>query len=76
MQLVSVPECECVQPITVEQLRYLGLRQLAYLKTEILDGEMIFVIYGANGIPFEVVDAFETAVETAAACQLSIVSLH
>ena len=79
MQLISIPGSAyeyAVQTMTVEQLRYVGLRQLVYLKPEMIDGERIFVIYGADGIPFEAVDAWETAVVKVARQGLSVVALH
>jgi hypothetical protein len=39
-----------LRQMTVEQLLQLGTRQVVYLKAGMHDGEMAFVLYGADGI--------------------------
>jgi hypothetical protein len=62
--------------ITVEQLLHLGVRQVVYLKIGMQDGELAFMIYGADGNPLAMVDAVETAVEMAAERGLDFVAVH
>jgi hypothetical protein len=38
-----------LRQMTVEQLLQLGTRQVVYLKAGMHDGEMAFVLYGADG---------------------------
>jgi hypothetical protein len=64
------------QPMTEVQLRYLGTRQVAYLKVGFVDGEQAFVIYGADGTPLDVVDTMETAVDVVFQNGLSFVTIH
>ena len=51
--------------MTADQLLGLGTRQVAYLRGGTYDGERLFVLYGADGVPLAVVDDVETAVELA-----------
>ncbi len=62
--------------ITLEQLLHLGIRQVAYMRTGMRDGERAFVLYGADGTPLVVVDDVETAVEVAATYGVGLVTVH
>ncbi len=62
--------------MSVEQLLHLGTRQVVYLKSGMLDGERIFVLYGADGSHIVAVDAVETAVEMTAEHGLDFVTVH
>ena len=35
--------------MTSEQLLYLGMNQVVYLKSGMCDGKMVFVLFGADG---------------------------
>jgi hypothetical protein len=62
--------------MTIEQLLQLGTHQVVYLKAGMLNGEMAFVLYGADGIPLFAVDDVETAVELAAESGLRFATIH
>jgi len=62
--------------MTAEQLLALGTRQVVYLRTGMYEGERLFVLYGANGMPLVTVDDIETAVEIAAEHSLEVVPVH
>jgi hypothetical protein len=77
MQLNPIDSAACaLRQMTAVQLLYLGTRQVAYLKVGMFEGEQAFLIYGADGVPLEVVDAMETAMEVVAENGLSFVSVH
>jgi hypothetical protein len=62
--------------MTVDQLRDLGTCQVAYLRAGTCDGERLFVLYGADGLPLVTVDAVGTVVDIAAEHGLAFVSVH
>jgi hypothetical protein len=62
--------------MTAEQLLSLGTSQVVYLKPIMLDGERAFLIYRADGMSLEIVDAIEIAVERAAENGCSLVTVH
>lgn len=62
--------------MSAEQLLHLGRRQMVYLKAGLRDGELLFVLYGADGVPLATADAVETAVEMACDRGLAFVSVH
>jgi hypothetical protein len=62
--------------ISTEQFRYLGTRQMVYLKVGMRHGERIYVIYSADGSLLDVVDDLDTAMERAALIGLKLVSVH
>lgn len=65
-----------LRAMTAEQLLLLGTRQVVYLKTDMRDGELAFVIHGADGSPLVVVDAVDTAVKLAAQHGLGVAAVH
>ena len=65
-----------LRQMSVEQLLHLGTRQVAYLKSGMRNGELLFMVYGADGTPLVMVDAVETAVEMAAQHGLGFVAVH
>jgi hypothetical protein len=62
--------------MTVDQLLDLGTCQVAYLRAGTCDGERLFVLYGADGVPLVTVDDVETVVEIAAEHGLAFVAVH
>jgi hypothetical protein len=62
--------------MTAEQLLQLGTRQVVYLKAGMRNGELAFVLYGADGKPLVMVDTVETALEMAAENGLGFVAIH
>jgi hypothetical protein len=58
--------------LTAEQLLHLGTHQVAYLKVGMRDGEMRFVLYGADGAPLVMAEDVEMAAERG----LGFVSVH
>ena len=65
-----------LRQMTAEQLLALGARRVAYLRTGTYEGERLFVLYGADGMPLVTVDDIETAVEIAAEHSLEFVTVH
>ena len=65
-----------LRQMSVEQLLHLGTRQVVYLKSGVRNGELLFVVYGADGIPLVAVEAVETAVQMAAEHGLAFVAIH
>ena len=65
-----------LREMTVDQLRGLGTCRVAYLRSGTCDGERLFVLYGADGVPLVTVDDVETGVEIAAEHGLAFVSVH
>jgi hypothetical protein len=65
-----------LRQMTVDQLRYLGTRQVVYLRCGICDGEMVFLIYGADGTPIVMVEDLEAAMAMVAKQDLIIVAVH
>jgi hypothetical protein len=62
--------------MTAEQLLHLGMNQVVYLKSGTCDGNALFAVYGADGIPIAVSDEVGAAVEAVAEQGLSFVSVH
>jgi hypothetical protein len=62
--------------MTVEQLRYLGTRQVVYLRGGTCDGEIVYLIHSADGIPIVMVEDIETAMAMIARQDLTIVAVH
>ncbi|MGA8192789.1 MAG: DUF1150 domain-containing protein [Acetobacteraceae bacterium] len=65
-----------LREMTAEQLRNLGARQVVYLKAGMHDGELAFVLYGADGTRLVTVDTVDTAVEMVAEQGLGFVAVH
>jgi hypothetical protein len=63
-------------PISAEQLRYIGLGQLVYMKTAMHDDEQAFMIYAADGTLLGVADAVDEAMLSVVENNVSCVSLH
>ena len=62
--------------MTSDQLLDLGMNQIVYLKSGMCDGKMLFVLFGADGVPVIVADNVDTAVETAIEQGLGFVAVH
>jgi hypothetical protein len=62
--------------MTPEQLLHLGASYVAYLKAGICDGQELFAVYRADGIPIVVTDDLDAAVESAAEQGLNFVAVH
>lgn len=62
--------------MTSEQLLDLGMNQVAYLKSGLCDGKMLFVLFGADGMPAVVADNLDAALETAIEQGLGFVAVH
>ncbi|MDI2090094.1 DUF1150 family protein [Commensalibacter oyaizuii] len=50
-----------VHNLTEDQLKALGVSQLAYVKTIMINGEQAFAIHAADGTPVAVTDNAKTA---------------
>jgi hypothetical protein len=61
---------------TAEELLHLGTRQVVYLKAGTCDGEIFFVICGADGTPIARAEDLETAMGMVAEQGLIIVAVH
>ena len=65
-----------LRQMTAEQLLHLGERYVVYLKSGVCDGEILFVLYGANGAPLVAVDDVETALDMVAERGPNFVAVH
>jgi hypothetical protein len=65
-----------LRAMSAEQLLRLGAHQVVYLRSGKLDGDQIFVLYGADGTPLVTVGTVESAVEVAAEHGLGFVTVH
>jgi hypothetical protein len=65
-----------LRQMTVDQLLGLGTCQVVYVRAGKCDGERLFVLYGADGVPLVTADDVETVVEIAAEHGLAFVSVH
>ena len=65
-----------LRQMTVDQLLDLGTSRVAYLRLGMWDGERLFALIGADGVPLATVDSVETAVEIAAEHGLAFISVH
>jgi hypothetical protein len=70
------PRTNALRRVTTEQLLTLGVDQVVYLRGGMCDGEMRFVLFGADGVPLARTDAVEAAVEMAAEQGLKFISIH
>lgn len=50
-----------VRYLTESQLKSLGVSQMAYVKTVMVNGEVVFAIHGADGAPMAITDNVKTA---------------
>ena len=62
--------------MTADELRDLGTHQVVYLRAGRLEGEWLVALYGADGVPWMMVDDVETAVEVADEHGLKIIAIH
>jgi hypothetical protein len=65
-----------LRQMTSEQLLNLGMYQVVYLKAGICNGEMLFVLYGADGAPLVAAEDVETAMDMAVERGLDFVAVH
>lgn len=70
------PRTTALRQMTPEQLLHLGTRQVAYLRTSICDGQVAFVLFGADGEPLVIAGDIETAVKIAADHGLAFATIH
>lgn len=64
-----------LRQMTAEQLLHLGMSQVAYLKSGVCGGRMLFVLFGAGGTPV-IADDADAAVQSAVAQGLNFVAVH
>jgi hypothetical protein len=65
-----------LRQMTCKQLLHLGMCQVVYLKSGMCDGEILFVLYSADGTPIVATDDVDVALEAAADRGLNFVNLH
>ncbi|HET7880129.1 MAG TPA: DUF1150 family protein [Acetobacteraceae bacterium] len=65
-----------LRDLSAEQLLHLGVQRVVYLRAAVVDGERVFVMYGADGVPLVAVDTVATALEVAADRNLDFVPVH
>ena len=70
------PRTSALRQMTTTQLLTLGVDQVVYLRGGMCDGEMRFVLFGADGAPLVRTDAVEAAVEMATEQGLKFISIH
>jgi hypothetical protein len=65
-----------LRQMTPEQLLHLGTRQVVYLRSGVCDGELAFMLHGADGAPLVMAGDVETAIEIAVKHGLAFVTVH
>jgi hypothetical protein len=70
----NAPYTHC--QMTTQQLLQLGSCQVVYLKASMNDGEMVFMLYGADGARLMAFDTLEEAVEMVDSNGLSLAAVH
>ena len=65
-----------LRQMTPEQLLHLGTRQVVYLRSGACDGELAFMLHGADGAPLVMAGDVETAIEIAVRHGLAFVTVH
>jgi hypothetical protein len=73
---IVVPDTAALRHITAEQLLRLGKRQIAYLRAGLHEGEPIFILVGADGVPVVMVESIEGAAGAAMHLSLELVAVH
>src|SRR6478672_3645333 len=72
----TLAQRSALRQMTCEQLLHLGMSQVVYLKSGMCDGEMLFMLYSADGTPIVATDDVVVAIEAAADRGLNFVNLH
>jgi hypothetical protein len=72
----TLAQRSALRRMTCEQLLHLGMSQVVYLKSGMCDGEMLFMLYNADGTPIVATDDVVVAIEAAADRGLNFVNLH
>lgn len=67
---------ERLRQMTRQDLAALGVNDVAYLKTEVVDGQKVVAIHGADGSRLAVVPTHEAAWAAIIQNGLELVSLH
>ena len=62
--------------MTQEQLLQLGMSYVAYLRSGVHEGQELFAVHGADGIPVVVTDDLDAAIESAVEQGLNFVAVH
>jgi hypothetical protein len=65
-----------LRQMTCEELLHLGMSQVVYLKSGMCSGEILFMLYSADGTPILATDDVDVAIEAAADRGLNFVNLH
>jgi hypothetical protein len=73
---VVVAQKTALRRMTTEQLRHLGAGHVVYVRRGRRESDPAFVLHGADGIPLSAVDTVDAAVEAAADCGLTFVTVH
>jgi hypothetical protein len=72
----TLAQRSALRRMTCERLLHLGMSQVVYLKSGMCDGEMLFMLYNADGTPIVATDDVVVAIEAAADRGLNFVNLH
>ena len=65
-----------LRQMTCDELLHLGMSQVVYLKSGMCGGEILFMLYGADGTPILATDDVDVAIEAAADRGLNFVNPH
>ena len=65
-----------LRQMTAEQLLQLGAHRVAYLKGRQRDGEFLFVLYGADGMPVATADDINEVADMASELGLTFIAVH
>ena len=65
-----------LRQMTAEQFLHFGERHVVYMKSGMCDGEMLFVLFAADGAPLVAAGDVESALDMAAERGLTFVAVH
>jgi hypothetical protein len=65
-----------LRQISSAELRRLGMSQLVYLRSGMVDGQTVYAIHAADGTAMAVVEDLELAVDLVSTHDLAFVAVH
>jgi len=65
-----------VRCMTLAQFRRLGMRSIVYLRPNVLNGQLAFVVHAADGLPMAALQDIDSAVALASEHGVVLVAVH
>ena len=65
-----------VRCMTLAQFRRLGVRSIVYLRPDVLNGQLAYVIHAADGLPMAALEDIDSAVALASEHGVVLVAVH